>query len=220
VVSESVPAVAERLHAGLQALSLDLPRGVPGRLLAYLRLLRRWNRAYNLSSIRDPEAMVTRHLLDSLAVLPFVAGPRVLDVGTGAGLPGLVLALARPEWQVTLLDSNAKKITFLRQARLELGVDNIQPVQSRVERFAADGAFDTVISRAYGALGLFHAQAGALCAPGGRLLAMKGRFPEKEIAELAANEVTFRSHHLEVPGLDAERHIVIMDPERSPTGMG
>lgn len=217
---ESIPAVAARLASGLNALDLDLPAGMPKRLLAYLGLLSRWNRAYNLSAIREPEEMVTRHLLDSLAVLPYVEGPRVLDVGTGAGLPGLVLALARPRWQVTLLDSNAKKVTFLRQARLELGVDNIHPVQSRVERFAADAAFETVTSRAYASLRLFYRQTASLCAPGGHLVAMKGRLPQSEIAELADDEVTFRSHRLTVPGLEAERHVIIMDPEHSPTGMG
>ncbi|MBA1146652.1 16S rRNA (guanine(527)-N(7))-methyltransferase RsmG [Ectothiorhodospiraceae bacterium WFHF3C12] len=219
-MAESVPAVAARLASGLEALDLELPAGLPRRLLAYLGLLSRWNRAYNLSAIRDPEEMVTRHILDSLAVLPHVAGPRVLDVGTGAGLPGLVLALARPDWQLTLLDSNAKKVTFLRQARLELGIDNIHPEQARVERFAALGAFDTVISRAYGSLRLFYRQTAPLCAPGGRLVAMKGRLPQSEIAELADDEVTFRSHRLTVPGLEAERHVIIMDPEHSPTGMG
>lgn len=196
-----------QLDQGLAALGLNTP-GLRAGLLRYLELLQKWNKAYNLSAVRDPAEMVTRHLLDSLAVLPWVRGPRLLDIGSGPGLPGIPLALARPELEVVLLDSNGKKTRFLTQARLELGIANIQVVNARVEDYAPEQRFDTIISRAFAELGLFVELAAPLLAEQGALLAMKGRLDENELEKIPAERVKLDSHRLEVPGLDAERHLV------------
>ncbi|MFP4683208.1 MAG: 16S rRNA (guanine(527)-N(7))-methyltransferase RsmG [Ectothiorhodospira sp.] len=205
----SFPRAAQaevRLREGLKALDLDPALAPP--LMAYLALLLRWNRVYNLTAVRDPLDMVDLHLLDSLSVLPRVTGPRVADVGTGAGLPGIPLALARPDWSVTLLDAVAKKVRFLRQAALELGLENVTPVHGRVETYRPHQGFDTVISRAFAASGTFVRQAGPLCAPGGRLLAMKGRDADDDPAALPAGWGVAVTHPLRVPGLSAARHLV------------
>nr|WP_242472504.1 16S rRNA (guanine(527)-N(7))-methyltransferase RsmG [Ectothiorhodospira mobilis] len=191
---------------GLDALGLDAALAPP--LMAYLGLLLRWNRAYNLTAVRDPVDMVTLHLLDSLAVLPHVQGPRLLDVGSGAGLPGIPLAIARPELRITLLDAVAKKVRFLRQAALELGLGHLEPVHARVETYPGQQGFDTVISRAFAATGTFVRLAGPLCAPGGRLLAMKGRDADDDAAALPAGWGVAATHPLRVPGLPAARHLV------------
>lgn len=180
------------------------------RFTAYLELLARWNRAYNLTAVRDPAEMVPKHLHDSLAVLPYVHGRTVLDVGTGAGLPGLVLALADPALEVTLLDSNGKKIRFCEYAIDALGVANARAVQARVEDYRPDGSFDTVVSRAFASVPDFVRAAGALCAPDGRLLAMKGARPDDELAALPPGWVVDAVHALEVPGLEAERHLAVL----------
>jgi 16S rRNA (guanine527-N7)-methyltransferase len=199
------------LRRGLKAMGLALPPPTQARLVAFVRLLEKWNRQYNLTAVRDPEQMVTRHLLDSLSVLPDLRGPRVLDIGTGAGLPGIPLALARPDLSFTLLDSNAKKLTFVRQALHELGITNVTVAQARAEKFHPEAKFDTLIARALASLHEMLAVSAHLCAPGGRLLAMKGVFPQEELAAIGAN------YHVEVkaltvPGLDAERHLVILEP--------
>lgn len=199
------------LARGLNTMGLNLPAATQQQLLAYLQLLEKWNRHYNLTAVRDPEQMVPRHLLDSLAVLPFLHGRRVLDIGTGAGLPGLALALARPALSFTLLDSNARKLAFVRQAVHELGLRNVEVVATRAEKFAPPEKFDTLTARAFSSLAELLAVAAHLCAPGGRFLAMKGRFPEDELAAVGAN---YRSavKALTVPGLDAQRHVVILEP--------
>jgi 16S rRNA (guanine527-N7)-methyltransferase len=207
-MAEPPSAPAERLRAGLAALGLALPEATQARLLAYTALLAKWNRVYNLTAVGDPAEMVARHLLDSLAVAPYLHGSRVLDVGTGAGLPGIPLALARPELHFALLDSAAKKLRFVVQATAELGLANVETVHARVEAYRPERPFDTVISRAYAALGDFVASAGALCAPDGRLLAMKGAYPQAELAALPGGWMVAEAHRLQVPGLDAERHLV------------
>lgn len=199
-------AVAQRLHAGLR--DLGLPAAIATPLLAYLALLRKWNRAYNLSAVREPEEMVTRHLLDSLAVLPHVRGPRVLDVGTGPGLPGIPLAIARPELHLTLLDSNGKKTRFLRQAQLELKLSNVEVVEARVEAFRPEQPFQTVISRAFAAADTFFELTQPLAAPDGRLLAMKGRLDATEVGKIPRERGKLMIHALTVPGLAAERHLL------------
>jgi len=180
-------------------------------LIAFVRLLEKWNRQYNLTAVRDPEQMIPRHLLDSLSVLPYLNGTRVLDIGTGAGLPGIPLALARPEIQFTLLDSNAKKLSFVRQALHELDIENVTVIQERVEKFHPEVKFDTLMARALASLSEIQALSAHLFAPGARLLAMKGVFPQAELAAMAGNyRIDIKT--LAVPGLDAERHLVILEP--------
>lgn len=199
-----------QLREGIAALGVLFPAEMVERLLAYLRLLEKWNRTYNLTAVREPDKMVTHHLLDSLSVLPQVRGNRVIDVGSGAGLPGIPLALARPDWQVTLLDSSHKKASFLRQALAELGIGNAAVVTERVETWRPAERFDLVISRAFSDLGEFVKLAGHLCAPGGRLAAMKGVYPYEELAQLPTGFKLDRVVPLAVPGLEAERHLVLI----------
>ncbi len=176
------------------------------RLLDYLAMLHRWNRIYNLSAVRAPRDMVVRHLLDSLAVLPHVRGASLLDVGSGAGLPGLPLALCRSDLEVTLLDSNGKKARFLRQVVAELGLGNVAVVQERAEAYRPPRTFDCIISRAYARLDTFVRQVSALLAPDGLLLAMKGRF--NPVAEAPGLEDRLQVVPLAVPGLAEERCLV------------
>ncbi len=197
---------AEKLHEGIGLLGLQLEPGTEERLLAYLAMLVKWNAAYNLTAIRDPEQMVVRHLLDSLSILPHVKGTSLIDVGTGGGLPGFVLALARPGLKVTLLDSNGKKVRFLRQAIADLGVSNALAVQSRVEDFAE--RFDVVTSRAFATLADMVAGSGQLLSDDGEFLAMKGQHPNEEIAALPPTVAVTEILPLQVPFLDEERHLV------------
>jgi 16S rRNA (guanine527-N7)-methyltransferase len=207
--------LGEALAAGLAALGLDLDTAGQAKLLAYLALLQKWNRTHNLTAIREPERMLTHHLLDSLATLRHLpqqgASLRLIDIGSGGGLPGIPLAIARPGWTVTLLDSNAKKAAFLRQAAAELPLPNVEVAATRAEGYVADRPFDVVISRALSDLAQFVAVAGHLVAPGGRMIAMKGVYPHEELAHLPADVRVVDSPALEVPGLDAARHLVIMD---------
>jgi 16S rRNA (guanine527-N7)-methyltransferase len=199
------------LARGLTAMALELPAPVRARLIAFVQLLEKWNRQINLTAVRDPEQMIPRHVLDSLSVLPWLKGPRVLDIGTGAGLPGIPLALARPDVQFTLLDSNGKKLLFVRQAVHALDLRNVTVVQSRAESFDPEEKFDTLMARAFSALPEILAVSRHLFAPGARLLAMKGVFPRDELAAIGHNyRVDIKA--LSVPGLDAERHLVILEP--------
>ncbi|MFA7243447.1 MAG: 16S rRNA (guanine(527)-N(7))-methyltransferase RsmG [Sulfuricellaceae bacterium] len=202
--------LAEPLRAGLHALGLDELQACAPRLLDYLALLAKWNKVYNLTAVRELERMLPQHLLDSLAVLPYIKGASLLDVGSGAGLPGIPLAIALPELQVTLLDSNHKKTAFLRQACIELGLTNVTVICERVETWQAPHKFDIVISRAFSELATFTKLAGHLCAPGGEMLAMKGMFPDEEASLLPASVVMERIVPLKVPALEAERHLVVM----------
>lgn len=178
-------------------------------LLRYLDLLARWNRTYNLTAVRDPAAMVTRHLLDSLAILPWVPEGRLLDAGSGAGLPGLPLAIARPQLEVTLLDSAGKKVRFLSQACRELGLANVTPVQARLESYLPALEFQAVVSRAFASLADF-ARAARHLAGTAHLLAMKGRYPGDELAALPSWLRIESIEPLAVPGLQEDRHLVIM----------
>lgn len=196
-----------QLHEGIARLGLaDLPAGTEEKLLAYLALLVKWNAAYNLTAVRDPQQMLVKHLLDSLSILPQVADGTLIDVGTGAGLPGLVLAIARPGLRVTLLDSNGKKVRFLRQVIAELKIANAQAVQSRVEEHEA--RYDVVTSRAFATLADMLAWSGQLAVEGGRFLAMKGQRPDEEIAALPQGFRAVEVLPLAVPFLDEERHLV------------
>jgi 16S rRNA (guanine527-N7)-methyltransferase len=192
------------------ALGLALADTQVATLERYLDLLEKWNRVYNLTAIRERSRMVTHHLLDSLAVLPHVRGPRVLDVGSGAGLPGIPLAVASPALHVTLLESNHKKSAFLTQAVAELQLANVQVVTERVESWQPEARFDTIVSRAFAELGEFASLAGRLLAPQGVLAAMKGVHPFEEIERLPQGYRVQQVVRLRVPGLDAERHLVLM----------
>ena len=192
------------LEQGLAHLGLQMPSE---GLLAYLDLLYKWNHAYNLTAIRDKESMVTRHLLDSLAILPWIQGQHLLDVGCGAGLPGIPVALACPDLQVTLLDSNGKKIRFLQEVKRALSLNNIQLIQMRAESYHPAQPFDTVSSRAFSELKQMIHWTQHLIAPGGIWLAMKGRHPE---AELAALDYEYRVEHYQMNGIDGDRCCVIV----------
>lgn len=202
-------SLAARLDAGLAALNPtpELPNDAREQLVALVELLAKWNRAYNLTAVREPEAMVERHLLDSLAVLPWLDREPGLDIGTGAGLPGLVLAIARPEQAFTLLDSNSKKTRFVKQAVLELRLRQVEVVQARVEQYRSP--FPRVISRAFAALPNMIETAGHLVAPGGQLLALKSEPDPAETAGLPADwQAEFQA--LSVPGIDEPRQLVIL----------
>ena len=206
-------ALRPELDTGLRALGLDPALAEP--LLAYLALLERWNATYNLTAIRDPRDMVAKHLLDSLAMQPFVRGLRTLaDLGTGPGLPGIPLAIATPGLQVTLVESNGKKARFLREAVRQLGLGNVQVAESRIEAFQPGTHFDAITARALATLPLILELGGHLPGPGGRLLAMKGVVPDEEIATLPAGWRLAAVHPLRVPGLDAERHLVEVARDR------
>jgi len=201
----------KKLELGLQDMGIILAPSIRQKLLMFLQYLEKWNSTYNLTAVRDPEQMVPRHLLDSLSVLPFLQGSRVLDIGTGAGLPGIPLALARPELAFTLLDSNAKKTRFVTQATHELGLQNVQVVQERVEKFHPAEKFDTLIARAFASIPDMLAASRHLCAPHGRFLLMKGVFPQEELAAVTGGYQA-EVKALRVPGLDAARHLVIVAP--------
>lgn len=203
-------AARRMLEQGLGAAGVALDAAARAALMRYLALLWRWNRTYNLTSVRTPIEMVRRHLLDSAVILPYVHGRRLLDVGTGAGLPGLVAAIARPELRCVLLDRNAKKVRFCRQAAAELGLGNVEVVHARIEDYAPGERFDTIVARAFGGLAELAAHAARLCAPQGRVLAMKGRVPQAELAALGGLRERVRLIALEVPGLGAQRHLVIV----------
>ncbi|HHO68664.1 MAG TPA: 16S rRNA (guanine(527)-N(7))-methyltransferase RsmG [Gammaproteobacteria bacterium] len=205
------PDTADRIAAGAAGLGVTLPPAAVDALAAYLALLHKWNRAYNLTAVRDPRDMVVRHVLDSLALLPFLRGTRLLDVGTGAGLPGLVLAVARPELAVTLLDSSAKKLRFVRQAAAELGLANTGVVQARMQEYRPEQSFDMVVSRAVASLKDLYLQSRHLLAPGGRMLFMKGALPETEIGELPGDWGRPHVETLHIPGLKAQRHLLWLE---------
>ena len=203
-------ALHDDLGRGLTALGLD-DDALSLPLLAYLALLDRWNRTYNLTAIRDPREMVTRHLLDSLAMHPFVEDGALADLGTGPGLPGIPLAIAKPQLQVTLVESNGKKARFLREAVRTLGLANARVAESRAEALNEPGAYDAITARALDVLAGIIEVGGHLLKPGGKLLAMKGVRPEEEIAALPAGWTVSAVHPLTVPGLVGERHLVIVD---------
>ncbi|HET6906713.1 MAG TPA: 16S rRNA (guanine(527)-N(7))-methyltransferase RsmG [Rhodanobacteraceae bacterium] len=194
------------LERGLAALRLDLPESAVSLLLDYLDLLVRWNKAYNLTAVRDPVQMITRHLLDSLAVLPFVHGATLADLGSGAGLPGIPLAIARPGLRATLVDSNGKKARFLREAARALPLENVKVQQGRVEDLP--GSFDCITARAFASLGDMLAWGGHALAPDGVWLALKGQIEADELARLPAGFRVEAIRALDVPGLDAQRHLV------------
>ena len=204
------------LREGLAALAL--PGELAPPLLAYLDLLVRWNRTYNLTAVRDPREMVSRHLLDSLAMESFLDGIGTLaDLGTGPGLPGIPLAIARPRLRVTLVEANGKKARFLREAVRTLGLANAEVAESRIEALDRPGAFDAITARALATLPQILGFGGHLLAPGGKLLAMKGARPDEEIAALPRGWRLETLHRLTVPGLDGERHLVVVGRDANAT---
>jgi 16S rRNA (guanine527-N7)-methyltransferase len=200
-----------QLADGLTALELDVGSHAQALLLDYLGLLEKWNKTYNLTAIHEPGRMLTHHLLDSLAILPFVGAGPVLDVGSGAGLPGIPLAILRPATRVTLLDASQKKCSFMRQAAIDLGLPNVTVVHGRVEDFRPDAGFLQIVSRAFSDLTEFVRLTRHLVAEGGEWLAMKGLYPNEEISQLKGARV-IRDVPLQVPGLDAARHLIVMEP--------
>ena len=202
-----IASLRPELEAGLAQLSLE--PALAGPLLDYLALLARWNATYNLTAIRDPREMLAKHLLDSLAMQPFVRDIATLaDLGTGPGLPGIPLAIATPGLQVTLVESNGKKARFLREAVRQLKLGNVRVAESRIEAFRPDAVFDAITARALATLPLILELGGHLLGPDGRLLAMKGVVPDDEIAALPPGWGVAAIHPLQVPGLSAERHLL------------
>ncbi len=204
-----------KLNRLLENAGISLPENQKQQLVGYVELLHKWNKAYNLTSVRDPDEMLVRHILDSIVVEPHLQGTRFIDVGTGPGLPGIPLAIVRPDAHFTLLDSLGKRVRFLRQVQHELRLDNITPVQSRVEDFPAEPGFDGVISRAFASLTDMVNWCHHLPAEQGRFYALKGLRPDDEITALPAAFSVEEIIRLQVPALDGERHLVIIKPNRN-----
>jgi 16S rRNA (guanine527-N7)-methyltransferase len=202
-----------RLDAGLVRLGLDPTPVERGRLLALIELLARWNRAYNLTAVREPIEMVARHLLDSLSVSTYLHGDRVLDLGTGPGMPGLPLAITQPGRAFVLLDSSGKKTRFVRQAAVELALTNVEVMQVRFESYRPERKFATILSRAVAPLAVIAAAAQPLLEPTGRLLVMKGRRPNDELEALDPVSNRVLVHRLAVPFVEGERHLIEIRPE-------
>lgn len=205
------PSLRPTLEAGLRELGLDATLAEP--LLAYLALLAHWNQTYNLTAVRDPHEMVGKHLLDSLAMHPFVdalaaRGGALADLGTGPGLPGIPLAIVKPGLKVTLVESNGKKARFLREAVRQLGLRDVRVAEARIEAVDEPGAYDAITARALATLPLILELGGHLLKPDGALLAMKGVYPADEIAALPEGWALTTAHRLRVPGIDAERHLI------------
>jgi len=194
------------LADGMAAMGVSATQEQCDRLLEFLHLLKKWNRVYNLTAIVRPMDMVRLHLLDSLAILPYLRGGQVLDVGTGAGLPGIPLAILSPDKEFTLLDSNAKKTRFVRQAAIELGLRNVRVEHARIEQFKPSHGFDIILARAYAGLTDIVGQTARLLNPLGMILAQKGKLPEGEIQQLEGADVA--TYPLTIPGVDAERHLI------------
>jgi 16S rRNA (guanine527-N7)-methyltransferase len=205
---------AGQLAAGAAQLGLNLSPQTQQALLDFLTLLEKWNRVYNLTAVRDRAEMVSQHLLDCLAIVPHVRARTILDVGSGGGFPGIPLALALPDAQVTLLDSSQKKAAFLRQALIELAIGNATVECARVEEdWHAGRLFELVVSRAFSDMAEFAARCSHLVAPGGALGAMKAAYPHDELARLPQGFRLRAAHALAVPGLDAERHLLLIARE-------
>lgn len=204
----------DTLLAGARELDCELDAARADALLCLLDELERWSRAYNLTSITDRAEMITHHLLDSLSVQRFLGdGLRVADVGTGGGFPGLPLAIVNPARRFTLIDASSKKIRFVAHAARTLGLANVEAVHARAESFMPTAPFDTVIARAFAALPTLLEITGKLCGPATRVLAMKGRRPEEELAEVPPTWRVVGVHTLDVPHLGAERHLVELQPQ-------
>ena len=207
-------SLEEKLSLGLATSQIVLDQNKQQALIQYLHLINKWNKVHNLTAIRDEESMLLLHILDSLVVLPFVqAGESLIDVGSGAGLPGIVLAICMPDLDVTVIDASQKKASFMRQAKAELGLSNLKVLSGRVEQLNDATSFDVIISRAFSSLVTFVSLTRNLIKPTGRWLAMKGQIPNDELLELkeTMNMQVSKVEKLIVPGLDAERHLLIFN---------
>lgn len=203
--------LTQQLRTGLDDLGLEIATPTIDKFQAYIALLYKWNRSFNLTAVRDPLEMVPSHILDSLTLLPFINGRRCLDVGSGAGLPGMILAICNPEQHWCLLDSNGKKIRFLKQAVMELELINVEIIQSRVEDYIPQQAFSTIVCRAYASLADYLKSISHLIDAQQTILAMKGALAEEELQPFHEMELRHRIQQLKVPGIDAERNLVIID---------
>ncbi len=210
--SQPDPQLRQLLYQGANALSLLLTDFQADHLTRYVELLAKWNKAYNLTAIRDPKEMVSRHIIDSLSIAPHLSGDNILDVGSGPGLPGIVLAIMFPEKKFTTLDSNGKKTRFMTQSKMELKLDNLSVANARVESFKADRLFDAITSRAFSSLKDMVEGTRHLLLPSGVYLAMKGLYPEEELKELTDSFDTelVGSKNLHVPGTEGDRHLIIL----------
>lgn len=202
----------EQLASQLAAMALSASAQQCRLLLQYVGLLAKWNRVYNLTAIREPQRMLREHVLDSLSLTPYVKGPRVLDVGTGGGLPGVPLAILLPDIEFILLDANSKKTRFVQQVVIELQLPNVTVITDRVERYRPALAFDQIVTRAFSSLRQFSEAVAHLVGPTTELLAMKGKYPASEIEALGSGAVEALS--LTVPGIEAERHLLRWRPRR------
>lgn len=199
---------SDQLRTGIHGLNLTASADVQQRLLAFLHFLQKWNQAYNLTAIRSLDGMITHHLLDSLSLAPYIIGDTVLDVGTGAGFPGVPLAFYYPDKNFFLLDSNGKKIRFLLQAQAEFALKNIIPIQERLEKLLVPEKFDVIICRAVGEMCTIIQASRSLLKTQGRWLFMKGVYPEEECHSITQ---PCRIHEIFVPGVDAKRHVVVVE---------
>ncbi len=202
-----------RLQSLLSQTSLTITAQQQQQLIDYVELLNKWNKAYNLTSVRAPEQMLVKHIVDSLVVSPHLIGKRFIDVGTGPGLPGIPLAIANPDVHFVLLDSLGKRIRFLTQVKTALGLENITLVQSRVEQYQPDEPLDGVLSRAFASLDDMVKWCSHLIVPGCHFFALKGQYPEEEIAQLPDSVKVSQVEKLNVPTLDGERHLVILSKQ-------
>ncbi len=209
--------IQHQLSLGLEAMELVIDENAMGRLIALINLLSKWNKAYNLTAIRDESMMVSHHLLDSLSILPFLHGAHILDVGTGAGFPGLPLAICCPQREFALVDSNGKKVRFVRAVKRELGLKNVEVVQARVEELDAQRRYSCILTRAFSSLQEIISLTGHLCSDTGRALAMKGRLPQQELEKNLGRFKVTNSVKLKVPSIQAERHLIIMEPQDDAT---
>ena len=202
--------LADTLQRGCRDIGVAEDPARQAALLQYLELLVKWNKAYNLTAIRNEEEAIPRQLLDSLSILPFINEDPLLDIGSGGGLPGIPIAICRPGQKVTLLDSNSKKTRFLNQARLELGLDNLQVVNERIEAWRPEIPPGIITSRAFTSLGQMLDWCRHLLSPETRLVAMKGQYPQQELDEIRERNLEIEIEQVSIPGIDAQRHIVII----------
>ena len=200
---------AALLASGIAQMGLQVSVDAQQKLLAYMQLMQKWNKVYNLTAVRDPQEMVTLHLLDSLSVLPYIKAKNLLDVGSGGGLPGIVLAICKPDLHVTTIDTVQKKAIFMRQVKGELGLQNLEVMHARVESYQVAEKFEVIISRAFSDLTLFLKLTKHLLAENGAWLAMKGQIPHAELEGLSIKNNKIIP--LKVAGLDAERHLVVLE---------